>query len=198
MTDGTNILKNIWVTSDHHFGHKNIIRFCDRPFTDTDHMREELIMRHNSVVDHCDDVYFLGDFAFTREDEIEEILIRMNGNKHFIFGNHDKQLRKTRSPRILTEFVWMKDYHELKIPNQSKIAPIILLHYPMYTWNRMHHGALHFYGHTHGSVPTVAAGRGRDIGVDTNDYYPHNVRDLAAEMLKCPITEPRHEDGKRK
>jgi len=189
--------KNIWVTSDHHFGHKNIIRFCDRPFTDTTHMREEMIERHNSVVKYSDDVYFLGDFAFANETEISEILVRMNGNKHFIFGNHDRQLRKTKMKLILDQFVWMKDYHELKLP-QPGPAPIILLHYPLYTWNRMHHGAFHFYGHTHGSVPQVAAGRGRDIGVDTNDYYPWNIWDLVKIMSKCEVTEPRHEDGKRK
>lgn len=191
MSNGVNILKQIWVASDHHFYHKNIIRFCDRPFATVEEMNAEMIKRHNEVVGHNDDVYFLGDIAFCDEARLIDILLQMNGTKYLVLGNHDNVIRKSKNPKLLTQFEWIKDYFELKIPNQTAIGPIVLCHYPLHSWNRMHHGALHFYGHTHGSVPTLMSGRGRDIGMDTNDCRPWNVRELVSEMLKCPIVDAR-------
>lgn len=33
----------VWVTSDTHFSHKNIIEYCNRPFKDIYHMNETLV-----------------------------------------------------------------------------------------------------------------------------------------------------------
>jgi len=79
----------IYFTSDNHFNHDNIIRFCNRPFEDTSHMNEEMILRWNSRVQPEDTVYFLGDFAFGDKSQIPIILGRLNGSKHLIYGNHD-------------------------------------------------------------------------------------------------------------
>jgi len=180
--------KNIFVSSDHHFGHQNILKFCpeSRQFDSIEEHNEQLIIRHNSVVNQNDDVYFLGDFAFMPADKILTILKRLNGHKHFIFGNHDKQMKKPG--KIQDQFVWMKDYYELKI---DKNLPIVMFHYPMYSWNRMHHGALHFYGHTHSGIPEMFSGRGKDIGVDSNNCYPWNVEDLMVAMDKCSVVDAR-------
>ena len=55
----------------------------------------------------------------------------------------------------------------------------------------MHHGALHFYGHTHGAVPTMFEGRARDIGIDTNNSYPWDVNDLIDMMEVCDVVDAR-------
>ncbi len=41
---------NTWFTSDFHLGHRNIIRYCDRPFHSTDEMDEAIIENLNSRV----------------------------------------------------------------------------------------------------------------------------------------------------
>ena len=183
--------KNIFVASDHHFGHKNILKFCPktRPFDSIEEHTEQLIMRHNSVVKHDDEVYLMGDFAFLSADKALKILQRMNGIKYFIFGNHDKPMRQGQA--IADEFVWMKDYHELRVDRADVRQPIVMFHYPIHSWNRMHHGALHFYGHTHISIPTMFAGRGKDIGVDSNNCYPWNIDDLCVLMNKCDVVDAR-------
>ena len=53
-------------TGDQHFDHANIIRFCNRPFTSVEEMNETIIENWNSIVSNKDDVYCLGDFAFSK------------------------------------------------------------------------------------------------------------------------------------
>jgi calcineurin-like phosphoesterase family protein len=188
-------MKKTFISSDHHFCHKNILKFCadTRLFDSIEEHNEQLIVRHNEVVGAEDDVYFLGDFAFTDAGMIATILDMMNGRKHFIFGNHDKPMRR---PSIAEHFVWMRDYHELRMPGGSPMLPIVMHHYPIFSWNRMHHGALHFYGHTHSGIPTMFAGRGKDIGVDSNNCYPWNINDLAVLMNKCDVVDARDRQKK--
>jgi len=77
-------------TSDTHFGHANIIRYCDRPFKDVSHMNEAIIERWNSVVSNDDTVYHLGDVALGPWDQWDSVLTRLNGHKILIVGNHDR------------------------------------------------------------------------------------------------------------
>jgi len=80
----------IFLTSDTHFGHANIIKLSNRPFRDVQHMNEMLIKNWNSVVGPEDHVYHLGDVALgTFEDSIK-CLGRLNGIKHLVTGNHDR------------------------------------------------------------------------------------------------------------
>lgn len=80
----------VWVIADTHFGHKNVIKYCNRPFADTDEMERELIERWNNVVAKDDIVYHLGDFSMTHnKDKITEIVSKLNGRIVLIMGNHD-------------------------------------------------------------------------------------------------------------
>lgn len=78
--------REIWVTSDTHFNHYNIINYCDRPFKTTDEMNSALIENWNSVVKDGDIVYHLGDVYMTGT---ADLLKGLNGRKRLILGNHD-------------------------------------------------------------------------------------------------------------
>ena len=80
----------LFFTADLHFGHKNIIKYENRPFNDVDEMREAYIKEWNETVTNNDCVYILGDFSFLGKTKTKEILERLNGTKFIIFGNHDK------------------------------------------------------------------------------------------------------------
>lgn len=79
----------IWFTSDHHFGHANIIKYCNRPYSSVAEMNALMQVAWNSVVQPGDTVYYLGDFAM-QPHMVIEILPTLNGTKILIAGNHDK------------------------------------------------------------------------------------------------------------
>lgn len=79
----------IFLIGDCHFGHRNIIKYCNRPFKDVADMTEKLIKNWNSIVGKNDIVYVVGDFALCGKQKIIEIGNRLNGRKRLILGNHD-------------------------------------------------------------------------------------------------------------
>lgn len=56
-------MPNIWFTADFHFGHSNIIRYCNRPFRNVEEMDRTILERLNASVKVNDILYFLGDFC---------------------------------------------------------------------------------------------------------------------------------------
>jgi len=76
----------IYFTSDTHFDHENIIKYCNRPFKDVNHMNESMIENWNNTVNDTDTVMHLGDFSF----KSDKFINRLNGNITLIKGNHDK------------------------------------------------------------------------------------------------------------
>ena len=83
---------NVWVTSDHHFGHSNIIKFCKRPFESADDMDQAMIDAWNSVVSPHDVVFHLGDFTLSGLPEAREYFSKLNGvYRHPISGMASRQ-----------------------------------------------------------------------------------------------------------
>lgn len=85
------ITMEIFVISDTHFDHTNIISYSNRPFVNTASMDNAIIQNWNSVVSDDDIVYFLGDFTFGPKENIMKYATQLKGHKHLILGNHDRQ-----------------------------------------------------------------------------------------------------------
>ena len=167
-----------YYTSDLHFNHTNIIKYEDRPFKDSKEMDEFLIQKWNDRVLKGDEVYVLGDFAFSDGLYANDLLKRLNGQKFLIKGNHDKFLQDGAFNRSL--FVWIRDYAKINDDGNK----VILFHYPIAVWDCCHHGSIHLYGHVHSNkdnhhplllnLPETAI----NVGVDVNDYEPKTLREL--------------------
>lgn len=82
----------IWFSADYHWGHANIIKYCNRPFSSVEEMNETIIANHNKRVKPDDFVYFLGDLTF--QPKTADLLERVNGKFVWVMGNHDKHIRK--------------------------------------------------------------------------------------------------------
>lgn len=167
---------NIFFTSDEHYGHKRICEFANRPYRDVVEMREAFIRRHNEVVRPGDQVYHLGDFCFESAEEATKIAKRLTGQKFLIWGNHDKNLRKSKE--FQAHWGWCKDYAEIKVGELK----IVLAHYPFMTWNKSHHGSWNIHGHCHGSLKPDPHARRVDAGVDVWDYRPVSYEEVAKVM----------------
>lgn len=81
---------SIFFTADTHFGHKNVIQHCNRPFKDVEDMNNTFVKNWNSVITDDDTVYHLGDLSFYNMTKTVEILESLNGNIILIRSNHDK------------------------------------------------------------------------------------------------------------
>lgn len=157
----------LFFTSDLHFGHANIIKYCDRPFGSVEDMDAALIKNWNHGVSQDDIVYILGDMFFCQDKRAAEILGALRGRKKLILGNHDKLLRKSRHLQSFFEEV-LPPLHEEVIDK----VPVVMCHYPLASWNRAFHGAFMLHGHVHGREPLAGNVRRFDVGVDANAYLP--------------------------
>lgn len=80
----------IFFTAGTRFGHRGIIRMCERPYADADEMDEVLIRSWNARVQPSDTVWHPGDFAMGRKRErLAQVFRRLNGTKRLMKGNHD-------------------------------------------------------------------------------------------------------------
>jgi len=167
----------MWFISDTHFGHTNVIKFSNRPYSSVEEMNECLINNWNDVVEESDHIYHLGDVSFVNGLNTNQILRRLKGQKHLIKGNHDKQV---------TANMWssVHSYHEISYEKRK----IVLCHYAMRVWNQSHYGSWMLHGHSHGSLEPQ--GLSVDVGVDSAwitgkpMYRPYHVSEIEEFMNK--------------
>jgi calcineurin-like phosphoesterase family protein len=154
-----------YFTSDEHYGHENIIGYCNRPFKNAEEMDDGIIRRHNSVVGEKDVVFHAGDFTLRNKTEAENYIRRLTGKKHiFIKGSHDYWNKEL--PQILEEKIDGKHF--------------VICHYAMRVWPRSHYGSFQFYGHSHGKLQPLL--NQYDIGVDNNNFYPIALEDIMRKI----------------
>lgn len=175
----------IWFTSDTHFNHENIIRYCDRPFDSIEEMTEEFVEAWNGLVWPGHTVYHLGDFAISygkkHEGVIDSILSRLDGQKHLIVGNHDrKEVINSR------HWVSVQHYKEIKVDLGGEHKQrIVMSHYPLRSWNQMHRGSWMLHGHCHGNLSDIG-GKIIDVGVDCMAFRPISLASVQLIMDSRP------------
>ena len=163
----------IWFTSDLHLGHKAAISMCERPFENVEEMNDTLIRNFNSCVKKNDIVYILGDIAHrTPVTNVNQMIGRMNGKIILCKGNHDKKYDEALFEKIC-------DFMEIAVNGVN----VSLMHYPMMSWPKSRHGAVHLHGHIHskGDYNLQQKNEGilrYDVGVDANNYYPVSIMQI--------------------
>lgn len=132
--------------SDLHIGHKNVIEFDGRPFTDENEMLEALVANWNARVRDKDTVYILGDFIWGKESGWADVVRRFRGKKVLVRGNHDP---KTFTPETAARFVGIYDYLEIT----DAPYKVVLCHYPLlaYVHDFSAKGVM-VYGHVHNTA----------------------------------------------
>ena len=183
-----------YISSDHHFNHQNILKYSaeQRKCNDLEEMHEELISRHNSVVKPNDICYFLGDFSFSKNpDIIYSHFSRLNGKIRFIVGNHDAWIARVDFSK-LKNIEWVKQYEETK--PYKDLPHLVLFHFPIEKFHRSNYGAIHSHGHSHGALKSPGMRR-FDAGVDCNNMYPFDLREMMEKMAQIPVAENSRKNG---
>ena len=174
-----------YITSDLHWGHKNIMNFCPvsraRFRNDLDYMNEAMVKEWNDLIEPEDLVYILGDVAFLPAQKAVEYMRRLNGHKILVQGNHDRKL--LQDPAFRNEFVEIHHYLDINYAGTK----VVMLHYPIAEWDQMHRGSVHFHGHLHGGASGMEKYRCRDMGIDATGQIAMLMEDAIRDAMKGEI-----------
>lgn len=207
-------ISNLFFTSDTHFGHKNIIRYSNRPFSSVEEMDRKLIENINAKCPHDAILYHFGDFGFGSEERMAQILDMINCKVIFLDGNHDKPMRHSKVRGKFNPVTLFKNWIrtsvrsgitqelvpcvELKVKDSDAVRgeqSIVMCHYPMLTWNKAHHGSWMLHGHCHGTIKYPFPARIMDVGVDPRGYFPISYDEVKQNMMKVKAESLDHHKG---
>jgi calcineurin-like phosphoesterase family protein len=206
----------VWITSDTHYGHKNICRGVTdwrtpegeipvhqtRPFDTLDEMNDAIVGNINNLVGEDDILLHLGDWSFGGFDNIGEFRERVNCKNVILFlGNHDHHIEDNKNGcRALFAHVGYYDtikYGDWKFP---------AMHYPITSWDGLMKGRVHLHGHTHlPAAKRITNGRRMDVGMDGHpEFRPYDlVNEVLIPLSLLPVgselgDDDHHTDGMKK
>lgn len=174
-------------TSDLHFGHKNIVDLCKRPFADVGEMDAVLIERWNRKVKKNDVVYLTGDVVWDKK-KVAYYMEQLSGKKILVAGNHDSAwIKREECQKYFEEIV---PYLEVHLNGH----PITMCHYPMLEWRSSREESKRKLGYLiHGHIHNRIADEYRQLylhfnalnaGVDINAFAPVEFDELVANNMK--------------
>jgi calcineurin-like phosphoesterase family protein len=192
---------NVWFTSDTHYGHSNIVKGVTnwrnaegeipieqvRDFKDVETMNELMVENINANVDANDWLIHLGDWSFGGYDKIQEFREQVNcNNVVLILGNHDHHIQRD-IPKFRKMFNHIANYEELRITRKTDTNnTLILCHYPIISWNQMHHGSFMLHGHQHlKGERKFGQGKRMDIGLcGSEEFRPYHIEEIVDLLSK--------------
>lgn len=175
--------RKVYVISDHHFDHKNIINHTRSMFLSRDidssvtDMNNYIITNHNSVVSNDDIVLILGDYSFkTGIERLTEITSKLNGHKFLILGNHDNLERPDTYLKAGFEDVFLSpirfngDYYSHYPLNSKEDQPNTLLYKYLSEEFQRNESGINFHGHQHELVNN--GNSEKNVSCELLDYKP--------------------------
>ena len=159
-----------WFIADTHFGHEQILKYEDRPFTSVDHMGTVLIENWNNAVADEDEVWHLGDVALVPKLQIIKILAQLKGHKRLVCGNHDKRITNTW---------WLNHGFEYvqKYPGMVDLGYALLSHVPIPNTRKLNiHG--HMHANKHRTMPPGKSNLYSCVSVEQTGFRPVDLMEL--------------------
>lgn len=189
--DLTEYQSKLFFTSDTHFNHFKIAKYCNRPFASREEMNKALIDNWNKVVPKDGIVIHCGDFmlnhSLKNEKDYDKIANKLNGTIYLVRGNHDI-IRLRENYQTENHIVWVGDILNIQIGDQKIVAS----HYPLlcfpYQYNVFGHVHTLEDGKVHGpdspfsDFLRICEYRQYDVGVDQNGYKPVAWKEIAKKI----------------
>lgn len=176
--------------SDPHYYHNNIIKYCNRPFNDVNHMNETMIENYNNIVRTSDTTLWLGDCFFTKNQESRKhIMSRLNGRKILLRGNHDDRISD-----ILLYDLGFSGVFNTHFFGEIGKYPVRFSHYPHYELvgdqryrdrrPPKEFGVTLIHGHTH-EKEKITSNNHIHVGVDAWGYAPATYDEVLVLLKKA-------------
>ena len=181
-------MSDIWVISDTHFHHANILNFLDengelirgKQFSTVDEMDECMLENWNSVVKPGDKVYHLGDVQMGNKEHFTKFWSRLNGTKRLIVGNHDDIKFMATGDFFKEVYMWRLLSEFGLLLTHAPIHENSLYRYPkkddVNSWDKPKEELLNIHGHIHQNPSPE--GRYRCVCVEQINYTPINIEEL--------------------
>ena len=155
----------IYLTSDTHFFHENIIIYCNRPFSSWEEMNGKIAERWNKRVSKEDIIAHFGDFSLGGPQETIDIAKSLNGHIILIKGNHDRRTRTFWEDRAGFVKYFKKDI----IISDN----VVLSHRPKWI-----EGVVNLHGHLHNSLGPYHSESCVNLSTDVWEFYPVNLNNI--------------------
>lgn len=187
-------MSNIWITSDTHFGHTNIVgpkvsRWSSgyRNFDSLHQMNMALVEGINKYVKEDDILYHLGDWSFGGAQNIKHfrdyIICK---NIHLILGNHDQHIIDKDIPfngGTFNPIDLFSSINQVLEVSHGKHR-FFMSHYPHLSWHHASKGVIMLHGHEHSSFNHLNKNTLRmDVGIDSakmilNEFRPFSIEEV--------------------
>jgi len=180
--------RDIWVISDTHFQHSNMLNFLDpngvpfrgHRFTNQKECDELMIHNWNENIKINDHVWHLGDVFFGDKERFCNLWPRLMGHKRLIVGNHDDiRFLSEKNPMTKTWF-----FEKIELWRNWGHYDMVMTHIPMQLESTFEgrRSTFNVHGHIHNNrSPTL---RHYNACVEVNDYTPIHIEDLASKLKK--------------
>ena len=192
----------IYFTSDQHYWHNNVIRYCARPYASVEEMNEDMVNKYNEIVKPEDTVYCLGDFSLAFR-AVEIYSFRLNGTRYLVPGNHDfNHSYNKKSRNVENHEKWDQKYRDYGwniLPEQTTLdlpglGVVNICHHPYAgadsredhgdkyaRWRPVDDGKILLCGHIHEKWHTSKSPKGTlmiNVGVDVNGFKPISLDEI--------------------
>lgn len=196
----------LYITSDEHYWHANVIKYCNRPFSNVEEMNETILKNHNEIVKPEDTVYHLGDFSMAFR-AVELYSSKLIGAKKLVPGNHDwlhSYHKKSRTPENQKKWIekykehgWQVLHEQMSIDLGEDVGIVDMCHHPYSDdgsegndkyakWRPQDEGRILLCGHVHERWKTKLSPKGSlmiNVGVDQWDFKPVSI-DQIIEIIQ--------------
>jgi len=154
----------IYFTADWHLSHKNIIKYCKRPFENISSMNETIISNHTNSLKSGDILYYLGDYGFGVIPVLNPHVYRII----YLKGNHDAGCFWSGMPETITFKAYGYKFH-------------LSHHIDEYIENGKTYD-IYLCGHVHDRWKFKKFGKSTviNVGVDVWSFCPVSIKEIIA------------------
>lgn len=158
--------ERIWLSSDLHFYHANVMQYCNRPDHSVQAMNDRIITALNKVPSQ-EPLLLLGDVAMAGKSRTLEALTQLKSPLYLVAGNHDLENR-TLKPLFSVEQGPFKAVVPFLFWTSPEGALMLLTHYPIYLPDGFQGKVINYHGHLHDKWMTPQTNiRYVNVGWDT-------------------------------